>query len=93
MFASAFRFDTTRLHAAFAPRKPRHPLLRVVLGFAGLAVLGVMIVFGVFVGAAMLLAGVGLRLWRQRGRQVRRDASVVEGEYRIVGKPGLPQPR
>lgn len=91
----AFRFDTSRLHAFFAPRKPRHPLLRIVAGLAGLVVLGLMLVAGLFVGTAMLLVGLGMRLARGRTRPARttRDPNVVEGEYRIVGKAGLPIPR
>ena len=82
MFASAFRFDTSRLHAAFAPRKPRNPLLRLLAGL-----------LGVFVGTAMLLAGLGMRLARNRNRPAARPRGVVEGEYRIVGKSGLPLAR
>ena len=86
----AFRFDASRLHAVFEPRKPRNPLLRIVAGLAGLVVLGLMLVAGLFVGTAMLLAGLGLRLARGRGRQAARGREVVDGEYRIVGKAGLP---
>ena len=60
MFASAFRFDTSRLHAAFAPRKPRNPLLRLLAGLLGVVVLAAMLVVGLFVGTAMLLAGLGM---------------------------------
>ncbi|HEU4813564.1 MAG TPA: hypothetical protein VFS99_04980 [Xanthomonadaceae bacterium] len=94
MFARAFRFDTSRLQAAFAPRKPRNPLLRLLAGIVGLVVLAAMLVVGLFVGTAMLIAGLGLRLLRQRNRPAAaRPRDVVEGEYRIVGKPGLPLAR
>lgn len=95
MSSRAYRFDTSRLHAVFAPRKPRHPLLRVLAGFAGLVVLGLMLVAGLFVGTAMLLAGLGLRLARGRVRPAPapRDRNVVDAEYRIVGKAGLPLAR
>lgn len=89
----AFHFDASRLHAVFEPRKPRNPLLRVVAGLVGLVVLGVMLVVGLFVGTAMLLVGLGLRLARQRNRPAARKRGVVEGEYRIVGKSGLPLAR
>lgn len=89
----AFRFDASRLHAVFEPRKPRNPLLRVLAGLVGLVVLGVMLVVGLFVGTAMLLVGLCLRLARQRNRPVARKREVVEGEYQIVGKPGLPLAR
>lgn len=90
MPARFFRFDASHLHAVLEPRKPRNPLLRVLAGLVGLVVLGVMLVVGLFVGAAMLLVGLGLRLARQRNRPVVRRHDVVDGEYRIVGKPGLP---
>lgn len=87
----AFRFDTSRLHGFFAPRKPRNPLLRIVAGLAGLVVLGLMLVAGLFVGTAMLLVGLGMRLARRsRPAAATRAANIVEGEYRIVGKAGLP---
>ena len=66
MFAHAFRFDTSRLHAAFAPRKPRHPLARVVLGLLGIGVLALLVFFSIFVGVAMLGVGLAYRLLRTR---------------------------
>jgi hypothetical protein len=49
----------------------------------------------VFVGVAMLGAALQYRLWRQRGKPLgRRDARparVVDGEFRVLGKPVLPQ--
>lgn len=90
----AFRFDASRLHdAVFEPRKPRNPMLRVLGGLVGLVVLGLMLVVGLFVGTAMLLAGLGLRLMRQRNRPAPRKPEVVDGEYRIVGKTGIPLAR
>ena len=73
-----------------APRKPRHPLLRVVLGLLGLGVLLVMIAFGVFVGLAMLGAGALLRLWTLRRKPPVRDAATLEGDFRVVSKPARP---
>jgi hypothetical protein len=89
MSRPVFRFETVRLHAAFAPRKPRHPLLRLALGLLGLGLLALLVVFGVFVGAAMLAAGLLLRLWKQRGKPIARDRNVVDGQYRMVDKPRL----
>ncbi|MFP3814047.1 hypothetical protein, partial [Bacillus sp. SIMBA_005] len=61
-----------------------HPLLRVALGLIGVAVLGVLLVVGLFVGAAMILLGVARRLvLRPRATPV-RDARVVDAEYRVV---------
>lgn len=98
MFAHAFRFDASRLHAAFAPRKPRHPLARLAIGLLGLGVLALLVFFSVFVGAAMLVVGLLYRLFSQRGKpmlsrsreRVAQATRVVDGEYRIVGKTVLP---
>ena len=91
MFANSFRFDSSRLRSAFAPRKPRHPLLRLVFGLVGLAVLCLLVFFSVFVGAAMIIIGVAWKLLSQRGKPVSvGDAVVVEGEFRVVRKPVLP---
>ncbi len=92
MFARSFQFNTFR--SAFAPRKPRHPLLRLALGLLGLAVLCVLVFFSVFVGAAMIAAGLIYKLVSQRGKpQAARGERVVEGEYHVVRKPVLPLPR
>ena len=86
-----FRFDSARLRGLFAPRKPRHPLLRLAFGITGLALLCLLVFFSVFVGAAMIVAGVAWKLLGQRGKPVAiRDANVVEGEFRVVRKPALP---
>lgn len=97
MFAHVFRFDTSRLHAAFAPRKPRHPLARLAIGLLGLGVLVVLVFFSVFVGIGMLAVGLVYRLLRQRKPALRggnpesaQRSRVVDGEYRIVGKTVLP---
>ncbi len=96
MFAHAFHFDASRLQAAFAPRKPRHPLARIAISVLGLGVLAVLVFLSVFVGIAMLSVGLLYRLFIQRGKpvlaepQAARDARIVDGEYRIVSKPVLP---
>lgn len=94
MSAHAFRFDSSRLHAVFAPRKPRHPLARITIGLLGLAVLALAVVFSVFVGAAMLAVGLLVRFASQRGtpltppvaRAARPHATVVDGEYRVIDR-------
>ena len=93
MFAHVFRFDARRLHAAFAPRKPRHPLARLAIGLLGSGVLALLVFFSVFVGVAMLTVGLVYRLMRQRGKPIAgpaRDARIVDGEFRVVGKTALP---
>ncbi len=79
------RFDASGVRAMFAPRKPRHPVLRVLLGLTGLALLAVLLVAGLFIGAAMLLFGVARRLF-VRGQRTpdRVDARYVDAEYRVV---------
>lgn len=94
MFAHTFRFDqvNARMRNVFStPRKPRHRALRVVLGIVGLALLAVLVMFGVFVGAAMIAAGLLVKLWKQRGKPVARDARVLDGEFRVVDPASLPR--
>lgn len=105
MTASSFRFDTrhfkanpfkanpfraSHLRNAFAPRKPRHPLVRIAVGLLGLGLLLLLVFFSVFVGIAMLAAGVVIRLLSQRGKPTARDRRVVDGEFRVVDKAALP---
>ena len=93
MFAHVFRFDARRLHAAFAPRKPRHPLAKLAIGLLGIGVLALLVFFSVFVGVAMLTVGLVYRLMRQRGKPIAgpaRDVRIVDGEFRVVGKTALP---
>nr|WP_295382111.1 hypothetical protein [Pseudoxanthomonas sp.] len=92
MFARSFQFNAFR--SAFAPRKPRHPLLRLAIGLLGLGVLCVLVFFSVFVGAAMIAAGLLYKLFKQRGKPITRGRDrVVEGEYQVVRKPVLPLSR
>ncbi|MFP7722158.1 hypothetical protein [Lysobacter sp. A3-1-A15] len=99
MPAYAFRFDhaqfQSRVRDAFAPRKPRHPLVRIAFGLVGLALLAVLVVFGAVVGAAMIAAGLLYKLWRSRGTPVARGAGrpVVEGQYRVLDRAALEEPR
>jgi len=86
-------FHFNHFRSVFAPRKPRHPLLRLAFGLLGLAVLCVLVFFSVFVGAAMIAAGLLYKLLRQRGKPVARDARVVDGEYRVIRKPAMPLSR
>lgn len=77
------RFDASGVRAMFAPRKPRHPLLRVALGLVGVAMLAVLLVAGVFIGAAMILFGLARRLL-VRQSAAPRDSRIVDAEYRVV---------
>ena len=95
MISSSFRFDThqfqSRVRSAFEPRKPRHRVLRFALGVVGLGLLALLVMFSVALGAAMLAAGLVFKLWRGRGKVMGRksDSRIVDGEYRVVGKPVL----
>jgi hypothetical protein len=95
MFVHPFRLDPRRLHAAFAPRRPRNPLARLAIGLLGIGVLALLVFFGVFVGIGMLTVGLLYRLFRDRAKPVLAvaragDRRVVDGEYRIVPKTALP---
>ena len=87
------RWSTHPRFTAFTtPRRPRHPLLRVALGVVGVAMLVGLLLISVFVGLAMLAGGMLWRLWKQRGKPIAAHAraGAIEGEFRIVGKAGLP---
>jgi hypothetical protein len=93
MFAfrpSSFRpFRRRGFDAVFAPRKPRHRILRVVLTLLGVGLLVVLLAFGLVIGATMLGIGLLYRLWRQRGKPLATPPGTLEGEYRILRKPVL----
>ncbi|MEO5566821.1 MAG: hypothetical protein ABIR05_09280, partial [Luteimonas sp.] len=88
MSALHFRFDRRAFFrsAQMPPRHRRHPLLRIVIGILGLAVLALLVFFSVFVGASMLAVGLLYKLFRRRPQTIMRPANVVEGEYHVVGK-------
>lgn len=83
-------FQFNNIRHIFQPRKPRHPLVRVAAGIVGLGILALLVFLSVFVGAAMILAGVAWKLLSKSGTQTPADPTVVEGEYRVVSKPTLP---
>ncbi len=81
------RFDASQFRDLFAPRKPRHPLLRVALGLLGVALLLVLLAVGVVVGGGMLAIGLLRRAWMQRGKPQAHGGRVVDAEYRVIDKP------
>ena len=85
------RFRRFRSVMFETPRRPRHPLLRVALGLLGIALLLGLVVVGVFVGAAMLAAGLLWRLWAQRGKPMAPHARAdsIDGDFHVVGKAQL----
>lgn len=89
MRVRAFHFDQFR--HVFAPRKPRHPLVKLAVGLLGLAILAGLVFVSVFVGAAMILGGIAMKLLSQRGKRTSAARQrVVDGEYRVLRKPALP---
>ena len=109
MFAHAFRFEPfkrgpfksdgfqARMRSTFTPRKPRHRLLRIAFGLVGVVLLAVLVMAGVFIGAAMIATGIGYKLWKQRGKaSAPARQGTIDAEYRVVGTPAgqpLPLPR
>ncbi len=75
---------------------PRHPVARLVLGLAGLALLGFFTVFGLVL-AAMVVAGLALRRIYLHLRGTRpvppshSDPHIIEGEFSVVEKARLPR--
>ncbi|CAN5600284.1 hypothetical protein BH23PSE2_BH23PSE2_09100 [soil metagenome] len=98
MFVRSFRslharFDAAGLGAVFAPRKPRHPLLRLGVGLLGVAVLVLLLALALVIGSVMIVAGLARRLLSRDTRRPVPDARVVDGEYRVLRKPVLPLAR
>ena len=79
-----------RFAAFTAPRRPRHPLLRLALGVVGLALLIGLLFLSVFVGLAMLAGGLVWRLWKQRGKPHR--IVDADGISLAIAEPALQRP-
>lgn len=75
---------------SFRPCKPRNPLLRLACGLMGLAVLVLLVGFGLFIGLGMLLFAAARRLSRPRPVAVPADPTAIEGEYTVVSKASEP---
>jgi hypothetical protein len=72
----------------FTPSKPRHPLLRIVLGLLGLVLLALLVVFGLFIGIGMLVFAAFRRMLR-RGTATAEPRNVegaIDGEFAVVDK-------
>jgi len=67
--------------------------VRVAVGLLGLAILAALVFVGVFVGAAMIIAGLAWKLLAQRKNARTAPSQVVDGEYRVVRKQALPMSR
>ncbi|GAB2496955.1 hypothetical protein [Arenimonas alkanexedens] len=76
---------------SYCPSKPRNPLLRLLVGVLGLALLLVLVAVGLVVGLGMLLFAAVRRLMRAHAAAPSRAQSgVIEGEFVEVRKPGTP---
>ncbi len=78
-----FRFQ--RLFS-YCPSKPRNPLLRILVGVLGLAVLVLLVAFGLVIGLGMLLFAAVRRLMRPTAAPSRASEGVIEGEFVHVAK-------
>lgn len=86
----SFRYRFSR----FEFRRPRNPLLRLGVALLGIAVLALLLVFGLFIGLAMLaftgtrrLVAALMGVSPQAGSRPRaNDPHVIEGEYDVVRK-------
>lgn len=90
------QFSFGNFRAVFAPRKPRNPLVRIGLAVVGLAVLSVLLFVGLFVGAAMLLAGLAMKLLAPRRAApaaTPADPTVVDAQYTVVSRTAIDAPR
>lgn len=93
-------FNRIRFTTFGAPRRPRHPFLRIALGLVGVALLLALLFVSVFVGIAMLAVGMLYRLWTHRrtpglnragaARSGTVDGDAIDGTFRVVGKAQLP---
>jgi len=82
-----FRFQ--RLFS-YRPSKPRNPLLRILVGMLGLALLVLLVAFGLVIGLGMLLFAAVRRLMRPTAAPSRASETAIEGEFVHVEKT---QPR
>ena len=94
---SVFRarsFQGVRFDPLKAPRRPRHRILRWVLGAVGVALLLGLLFVSVFVGIAMLAVGLLVRLWKQRNQPIAHGGGdSIPGDYRVLSKAELPLAR
>ena len=76
---------TVFMHRLFTmrPCKPRNPLLRVLCGVIGVALLAMLVVAGLFVGLGMLLFAAVRRMLRPAPAAA-AQTHVIEGEYAVV---------
>jgi hypothetical protein len=69
----------------YTPSKPRHPLLRLVLGLLGLVVLAGLVVVGLFVGLGMLAFAAARRMLRKPAAAP-VEPNVIDAQYTVIEK-------
>lgn len=75
-----------------SPHRSRHPLVRLLSMLAGLAMIGVLLVFGLVVAGILMIGGALFLVWRQwrtrhvapAGRTRPAEANVLEGEFVVI---------
>ena len=80
------------MHSVFNPsRRSRHPLARALSLVVGIALLGVLLVFGLVVASVLLFGGavvLALRQWKRGAKPVAaarpQQADVIEGEFVVL---------
>ena len=84
---------TVFMHRLFRmrPCKPRNPLLRVVCGMVGVALLALLVVAGLFVGLGMLMFAAVRRMLRPAASPA--APRVIEGEYAVVNPASVSLPQ
>lgn len=80
----------------FVMRPPANPLVRLLLGLVGVALLGFFTLFGLLVAGLMLGVFALRRLYLSlNGKRPARpspvDPRVIEGEFSVVEKPRIPR--
>jgi UPF0716 family protein affecting phage T7 exclusion len=71
----------------YRPSKPRSTLLKLLLGTIGVLILLFLLVFGVFIGAGMLLFAAVRRLMKRRQpAAVSSKDQILDAEYTVVSK-------
>jgi|GEM_PF-316124 len=91
-----FSMPSMTLGATAFGRRPRHPLARILSLLLGVAMLGVLLVFGLAVAVVLLVGGIVLmivRQWKQRKHPPAAAAptssaearpAVLEGEFVVI---------
>src|SRR3546814_8360829 len=71
-----------RIQSLFPSRALRNPVVRVLLAMLGLALLSVLLVFGVVAGTLMIAVGLLRRALSHKAPAAHSTGNVIDGEYR-----------